>query len=323
MARHFSPYSEFSGPDKNKECRRIFGRDYHQIVHWPAYKIREEFRKKGYKWSKYVKISTIRNPWSRIVSLFFYGKRRHKSTDSNSQIRQNFTKFVKQEVPKWQHGIRNRWNSYEMFHDREGKRIVDYIVRLEHLKEDLEPIMQKHFPEMAPLDYDRRTNSTEHKHYSYYYTPETRDIVARIFKWEIRKFGYRFEKQKSKTTKKKDNSEVRVETPTDAVDTPDTVDTQDTVDTADTVDTQDTVDTAEAGPETGAETKTEGPDAVTQVNDEPLESEAPENHDEEIVVEDNSDSDEFVASHLVATIQPDLVKENGDNTAPALNLGAD
>ena len=193
MARHFAPYSEFEGKTKNAQCKKSFhGKPYSMIVHWPAHKIRTEFKRNGWNWNKYIKISTVRNPWARIVSLYHYGRRSEKVNPKN--VRQKFTEFVKREVPRWQHGIRNRWNSYEMFHDKQGNRIVDYVVRLEHLQQDLEPIMKKHFPNIPPFDYTRKANSTDHKHYSWYYTPETRAIVARIFRWEIKKYKYQFEK---------------------------------------------------------------------------------------------------------------------------------
>lgn len=189
MAGFFAPYSEFSGKENNKACLEAFGRTYGSMVHWPAVKIRKEFEKKGWKWDDYIKISTVRNPWARIVSLFFYARRGQKIQN----VRAAFTRFVKQEVPKWQHGIRNRWNSYEMFHDKKGKKIIDYVVRLEHLQEDLDPIIEKHFPGIAPFDYTKKSNTTDHMHYSYYYTPQTREIVRRIFQYDIRKYKYKFE----------------------------------------------------------------------------------------------------------------------------------
>lgn len=197
MANLFLPYSDF-GYKNQKKCQEMFGIPYGRMVHWPAYKIRAVFKKVGLQWDDYIKITTVRNPWSRIVSLFFYkyGKQKNKT---NQQIKNAFTKFVKTELPRWQSGLRNRWISQQMIHDpRTGKKIVNYVVRLEHLEKDLEPIIKKHFPDFKPFDYSMRKNTTQHKHYSFYYTSETRQLVAKMFQWEIRKYKYRFE-QPSKT----------------------------------------------------------------------------------------------------------------------------
>ena len=70
MAHLFLPYSDFGYKDQQK-CLKRFGISYGKMVHWPAYKIKHQFDRQGIKWDSYIKITTVRNPWSRIVSLFF------------------------------------------------------------------------------------------------------------------------------------------------------------------------------------------------------------------------------------------------------------
>jgi len=206
LATIFDPYSEFTYHN-NKRCEKLLGIPYSQLVHWPAYKIKGKFRQMGLEYDKYIKITSVRNPWARIVSLFFYKypklEKNMKNIDEKKRdqiIKVNFTKFVKTTLRTYQHGIRNRWNTFEMIHDNvnKTKSLVNYVVRLEHLEKDLTPIIKKHFPKFAPINYNIHQNKTSHKHYSQYYTKETINIVAKMFQYDIRRFKYRFEYKKSK-----------------------------------------------------------------------------------------------------------------------------
>ena len=207
IAHFFQPYSEFGYDDQDK-CKSRLKIPYNRIVHWPAYKVRAVLRRRENitNWDDYITITTVRNPWARIVSMFFYIYKYTRDSEtlktrSHEQIKSDFTRFVTNELPKYKNGQRNRWTTEQMIFDpRTKKRLVKYIVRLEHLQEDLEPIRLRHFPEFQPFNYDTKRNTTKHHHYSTYYNPKTRAIVKQMFLWDIRKFNYRFEKQSTQTT---------------------------------------------------------------------------------------------------------------------------
>lgn len=208
MANLFLPYSDFGYHDQRK-CQQLLGLPYSKMVHWPAYKIKTRFDKNGWNWDKYIKIITVRNPWARIVSLFFY-KYGNMKKKSRQQIKVKFTEFVKKELPQWKSGIRNRWTTEQMINDpRTGKKLVNYVVRIEHLQEDLEPIIKKHFSKFEPLNYNMKRNTTAHEHYSYYYTKETRKIVAQMFNYDIRKYKYKFEKPKQEIQEETIQPEIK------------------------------------------------------------------------------------------------------------------
>ena len=82
-----------------------------------------------------------------------------------------------------------------MHRDDDGKLLVDYVVRLEHLEEDLRPIINDHFPTFN-IDYNTKTNTSEHKHYSTYYNNDTKSIIGDVFAYDIEKWGYKFENAK-------------------------------------------------------------------------------------------------------------------------------
>ncbi len=72
--------------------------------------------------------------------------------------------------------------------------MVNYVVRLENLKEDLAPIVEKHFPNFN-IDYDTWELRTQHNHYSTYYSDESKAIIADLFHYDIERWGYKFEKE--------------------------------------------------------------------------------------------------------------------------------
>ena len=182
IAELFAPITEFDW-DTRAECRRIFGKDYDEMAHYPAKLMRQEFARLGWDFAEYTSISEVRNPWARAVSLY--------ANVSRVGFEGSFEDFVINELPTWQSGLQRRWNSYEMFHER-GRRIVDYIIRIEHLEEELRPVVERHWPDLQ-LDYTMRSNTGNHKPFRDYYTDKTSALVAEFFAYDIETFGYRFE----------------------------------------------------------------------------------------------------------------------------------
>lgn len=124
-------------------------------------------------WDNYFRFSVIRNPWERMVSLYWSP-----------------------------HAKRNRWNSSEfikMVNEDEmpttdyftvnGVIDVNYFIRFENLGQDFEQVCRK-------LDIPKHklphVNRSRHTQYADYYDADTRDIVAKKFAHEIELFGFDF-----------------------------------------------------------------------------------------------------------------------------------
>lgn len=183
IAELFSPVTAFDWNSRDK-CQEIFGLDYNSMVHYPAKVMRQRFLRNSWDFDQYTKISSVRNPWSRAVSLYEHVKRVNY-TDS-------FERFVKEELPQWQSGLINRWNTYEMLHEN-GQRIVDHVIRIEHLEADLSPIVEAAWPDLK-LNYGTRANTANHKPYQDYYKDDsTRKIVEDFFRFDIETFDYSFD----------------------------------------------------------------------------------------------------------------------------------
>lgn len=184
LANTFAPYTVFDWETRWK-CLELFGKSYGEIVHYPAGRVREEFRRIGWEFDDYTVVSSVRNPWDRVLSLFLA---LHKAGTLSAR---SFDEFVLDHLPRWRGGIINRWNSYEMFHVGHEK-VVDHVLRAETMEDELRTLAATRWPTVQ-LCYGRRDNVTRHKHYSCYYTDETREFVAQLFDYDVAEWSYRFE----------------------------------------------------------------------------------------------------------------------------------
>jgi len=121
----------------------------------------------------------VRNPWSRLVSSFFY------EHEFNSKLT-SFKNFTKN--PTYinnQHSL----SQYEYIIDHKNRPSVDFIMKLETLQEDFNVACDKIGIPHQQLEHHKKT---EHKRYTEYYDDETREIVADRYAQDIKYFGYKF-----------------------------------------------------------------------------------------------------------------------------------
>jgi len=173
----FTPYSEYyTLPPEERNpvpaTRKLLGLNYHAIVHNPARFFKKVWKQKGWDWDQYVKITTIRNPWDRAVSLYFYMRRKNG-------LSQPFDKFIARTFSK--HGN----NTQTMVEDKEGNVIVDHIIRLENYEAELKPVVQQHWD--FDFDYATKSNTTDHEHYSHYFDDreDLIDLVRSRFEFDV------------------------------------------------------------------------------------------------------------------------------------------
>ena len=161
---------------------------------------------------EYFKFAFVRNPWDRVLSNYFYSiKIQWKAANWDfSEVKNlEFKDFVRKIYDKtfdwnktWrlfksrrresihESTIPLRWTSaYLWLVDSNNNVLTDYIGRFENLQEDFDIICEKIGIPKKQLDW---VNKSKHKHYSEYYDDETREIVAKNHKEDIKYFGYKF-----------------------------------------------------------------------------------------------------------------------------------
>ena len=126
--------------------------------------------------------TTIRNPYSRAVSMFLHG------SWATAKTFDDFCNAIKKEEYPTDC---TKWHSSTLVeHIIDGNDLkVDFVIKLENLQEDFDFVCDKIGIPKQQLPYK---NKTKHKHYTEYYNDETRQIVAEIYAKDIKYFGYKF-----------------------------------------------------------------------------------------------------------------------------------
>jgi len=135
------------------------------------------------------KFTIVRNPWDRAVSAFFFLKNLENRVHIDKD--ESFQYFVKNKLAKVKNPVEIDWHFHRQFTNVFfGESIfVDYIGRFETLWADW-----GHIASIIECSNELpHFNVGKHEHYSRYYDKETKDIIARIYRKDIERFGYKFE----------------------------------------------------------------------------------------------------------------------------------
>ena len=138
----------------------------------------------------------------RPISFSFYEDKVNKKIQNlfNNKYREifssemSFSDFVKA-VASINDLVANRHfkSQYLFLTDKKQNLIVDFIGRFENLEKDFDFVLNKlNIKKNIELPH---FNKTKHKHYSEYYTEETRKLVEKRYRKDIKMFGYKFEKK--------------------------------------------------------------------------------------------------------------------------------
>jgi len=130
------------------------------------------------------KFAFVRNPWDRLVSRYAHllrskDRRRHGFISGLEK----FDDFLQWEIR------RDSANQFPYVTDAQGNQIVDFVGHYETLAEDFAKVCAR-LKIKAELPH---ANVSDHRDYRTYYTPETREFVAKQFRRDIEMFGYNFD----------------------------------------------------------------------------------------------------------------------------------
>jgi len=147
---------------------------------------------------KYFSFAVVRNPYSRLVSAFFYLSDRnnlpkwdHKESEFVLKYNNNFKQFVKDFI--------NRTNIYRSIHlhpqyffvcDKDKNILADEVIKLERLDRDIKYITEKiNFKDEIEVSTE---NISTHKNYKDYFDEETKEIVKNAYAEDFILFDYEF-----------------------------------------------------------------------------------------------------------------------------------
>ena len=133
------------------------------------------------------KFAFVRNPWSLQLSLFRYVLRTpDHSQHADFAALSSFEAYVQwlETLPNGPHRVQ-----CDFVMDEDGKPLLDFIGRFERLEQDFAAVADRFGwqPNLPHLN-----ASGGDPDYRQFYTPRSRDIVARLHRADIETFGYDF-----------------------------------------------------------------------------------------------------------------------------------
>ena len=153
----------------------------------PKYKIKKHSTLAEYKaalgkaqFGELYKFTCVRNPWDRMVSLYF--------TPTQNMGAWDRKKFRKAIVKALSVADYLRLDKVE----EDPFANVDYVIRFENLADDFRTVCGTLGISPTTLP---RYNRSSREHYSKYYDDELRELVRARFAAEIERFGYIFERE--------------------------------------------------------------------------------------------------------------------------------
>jgi hypothetical protein len=179
----------------------------------------------GWSYDEYFRFTFVRNPWSKLVSLYEMIRevdrrsvRRRVAGALDHSRRGRFVRAVKSalfasehEPPPFKDWLRTiqtdgagaggfehqRWRRYGTYtldnyvSDEDGQWLVDEVIKLEELNETLFATLERIGILTDQLTIPHR-NARKHRPYQSYYDDESRDLVRTMYASEIERFGYEF-----------------------------------------------------------------------------------------------------------------------------------
>ena len=152
------------------------------------------------EFARYFKFAFVRNPWDRLVSAYRFLKRGGMTNEDRAWAKQhiapyeNFDTFVKawvtpRNVNSWQHFK----PQHRFLLDPTGRCHLDYLGRFENLEDDFEQIAQQLGIDARIAHLNRTKSAARKRDYRSYYSEETSQIVATVYRKDIEVFGYEFD----------------------------------------------------------------------------------------------------------------------------------
>jgi len=179
----------------------IVGGRYHGVRlndryynHMPLNEIRDRMQQdRPGMFAQCMLIANARNPWDRMVSLF-WNQNKHQldllRTAPFKQVQHLFYKFIRSRST-----AQMMW-SEEPRYCLDGKFAIDVVIRYEHLREDLEALSDRLDLELAWDQFPRHKTEWRVRpepFQSYYTDQKCIDAVIVGSAFEIRQFGYQFQ----------------------------------------------------------------------------------------------------------------------------------
>jgi hypothetical protein len=151
------------------------GKKERYFHHISAEAVKKQIGKKT--WSEYYKFCIERNPWERIISMYYWV--------CKSEPRPTMDEFLESEPPQWLKKFGS--DIYTI----DGQVAMDKICLYENLEEELEEVrLRLHIPEKLQLPRAKAQYRKDKRSYREILNEEQIKKIGELFRQEIKLFGY-------------------------------------------------------------------------------------------------------------------------------------
>lgn len=151
------------------------------------------------EFNDFFKFTFVRNPWGRLLSAYMFLKSGGFNDNDALWFKKNLSKYDSFDdfVKEWV----NKKNIYKYIHFKPQYGFlcissltpdVDFIGKLENIDRDFKFIANKIGRKGLSLPHLNKTKSDRNKASQYYYSPESVEIVRKVYSEDIEIFGYVF-----------------------------------------------------------------------------------------------------------------------------------
>ena len=142
------------------------------------------------------KYAIVRNPWDRIISTFFYAKKKEKQWINEQMTFKQYLRIPFEDMKKMTpifNGISRLVLHSRPLYDHMANKTgscdyLNFIGRFENLENDFDIICKK----LEVKGSLKHRNKGNHEHYTKYYDEESRTLVANKYADDIKHFNYSF-----------------------------------------------------------------------------------------------------------------------------------
>ena len=140
-------------------------------------------------WNNYFSFSFVRNPWSRMVSLYTWCRKNKFKYDicQDALNSENFSEFIRGKC------FAKLPQQVDYFTDYQGKIIVNFVGKQESIQDDFEYVCNQisvPYPDMLKNKYNQSNPKQDYR--KYYASDQDIELVAKKFAPDIDTFDYQF-----------------------------------------------------------------------------------------------------------------------------------
>ena len=140
-------------------------------------------------WHSYTKIASIRNPWDRVVSMYWFRK---QEPDWKNWSFAAFVDNFATGGALHQNGLNIPSHCAFLKTKTESTLTTDILIRFEYLWEDMDTLSKRLNVHLPTLPHAKGEYRKSKGHYSSYYDDYTRDLIASRYADDIERFQFSF-----------------------------------------------------------------------------------------------------------------------------------